>query len=191
PRLMNVAGDEFVGTNGAGAFNQTAGTNRLFADVFGGHLIVGAGASGSGSYNLSGTGSLVADVSETIGQNGAGIFTQTGGTNVAGQEMDIAAKPGSTGTYALGGGSLFVKDLLVGGVLLATGGTGTLSVSGTGVLTIPTGGVLFTREGSTVNLTGGAINTPVFACDLGPSQFHWTGGTLNLTSDITWDSFDS
>ena len=80
-----TSNNEWVGVNGRGTIDQSAGTNTIAAGA--GFLDVGVyGPSpglfgGNGTYNLSGTGALVANTNEYIGDGGTGVFNQTGGSN--------------------------------------------------------------------------------------------------------------
>src|SRR6185436_18828575 len=76
-----TASNEWVGAsfNGRGTFEQSAGMNTIAAGA--GFLDVGVFAGSTGTYNLSGTGALVANTHEYIGDVGTGVFNQTGGSN--------------------------------------------------------------------------------------------------------------
>ena len=113
---MNVTGGlEIVGVSGTGIFNQAGGTNlpTLELNVGGqtGNLIYSflfpAGPA-YGAYNLSG--GLLSTGLENVGPAGTGIFTQTGGTNVAGTiYLGGAVNNGfvrTPGTYNFAGGLL-------------------------------------------------------------------------------------
>jgi len=184
---LSVAYREIIGSATSGTFNQSGGTNNV-----GDFLSLGAAATGTGTYTLSG-GTLTAP-SEAIGASGVGNFIQTGGTQTINtNRISIAASPGSSGTFTLSGGVTNVPGssnyVVVGGIDQSLpGGTGVLNVSGTGVLNI--GGLLqiVTSGASAVNLSGGTINTPALNFNSQPSRFHWTGGTLNLMSNITFDA---
>ncbi len=129
PLAANV---EFIGWSGTGAFNQSGGTNTV-----GTTLLLGYLGGSSGSYNLSGTGSLSAGY-ETIGLYGTGAFTQSGGTNTVGM-MTVASQAGSSGTYTLNGGTLNAGNIYDGA------GTST-----------------FNLDGGTLNLTGSSITLDNF-----------------------------
>ncbi len=103
-----AAATEYVGYDGTGTYTQTGGDNIVNG------LYLGYLETGNGIYNLSGTGSLLAD-NETISRHGSGTFNQTGGTNEA-NFIAIASAAGSdtsgtTGTYNLCGGSLSVDNM--------------------------------------------------------------------------------
>ena len=171
-----------VGLESAGTFNQSGGTNNAY-------FLNMAGAVGvTGTYTLSGTG-VVNSQRESIGVFGNAIFTQTGGTNnINGDYLTIAAEAASTSTYNLSGGLLNITTNTFGDAdcIVGSAGTGVLNVSGDGILTIADTLQIGT-PGSAINLSGGTINTA--ALNFGsPTRFHWTGGKLNLTSSVTWDS---
>ena len=75
---------EEIAINGTGIFYQTGGTNSISNS-----LEMGYGQYGSGTYDLSGTGSLSANV-EDIGYSlfGRGYFNQSNGTDTT-QETSI------------------------------------------------------------------------------------------------------
>src|SRR2546421_3893980 len=187
---LNVNNLEVVGNSGSGSFNQTAGTHALMGNEFIGYaaggtgaftqsggthtigstsatrsLHIGESAGSSGSYNLSGTGSLTVTSDEIIGVSGTGSFTQSGGTHTLGSQTQttffhLGKFAGSSGSYQLSGGDLIdysVEEFGINGpaTFVQTGGThtvGTLarpramtvgmftpssySLSGTGVLMV-------------------------------------------------------
>ena len=115
-------------------------------------MLVGSTASGSGAYNLNGTGQITG-YHEDIG---IGSFTQSGGTNSF-DILSVGVWPGVTGTYSLsgsgqlsmywehigvgfGGLGLFTQsggtNSVVGDLLLGfdVGSSGTYSLSGSGLL---------------------------------------------------------
>ena len=49
----------------------------------------------------------------------------------------------------------------------------------------------YNTAGTSVNLNGGTINAQKLNFNGTPSLFHWTSGTLNITSDVAFDSFAS
>jgi hypothetical protein len=127
-QTLTAAGFEFVGGYGTGSFTQNGGTNTV------GTLYLANGYASTGTYNLSGTGSLTAD-DEFLGINnhyGPAIFTQSGGTNTVTHDLYLAYDTAGTGTYTLNGGTLNVSDNIVDGSGLSTFilNGGTLTVSG-------------------------------------------------------------
>ena len=94
-------------------------------------MYLGYRTTGTGSYNLSGTGSL-SSYWQYIGYSGTGTFSQSGGTNSA-TYLQLGVNAGATGTYNLGGGQLLASNESVGnsgtGAFTQTGGTNTVSSS--------------------------------------------------------------
>ena len=73
---------ECAGFEAAGAIRQTGGTNTVVV------LDIGLNAEADGTYELTGTGRLEADL-ETVGAWGTGIIRQTGGTNALDPPHDL------------------------------------------------------------------------------------------------------
>jgi hypothetical protein len=128
----------YVGEWGRGAVDQLSGsvsTTRLY---------LGQETGSSGTYTLSGNGTLAVSNDELIGDNGAGAFTQTGGTHTVAGTLYLGFDLGGSGTYTLSGGSLQAADDGFG-LALARYGTGDFDQSGgqvdlgTGTLTIGMG----------------------------------------------------
>ena len=149
-------------------------------------LVVGFEAGAMGTFNLI-SGTLSSQGDEHIGQLGTGTFNQTGGTNtITSGNLVVGAFAGSVGTYTLSAGSTSTSN----NVMIGPAGIGVLTVSGTGVLTTKSLQVIRspTTPGTVVNLSGGTINATALNFNGTPAVFNWTGGTLTLTSDVTWDS---
>jgi hypothetical protein len=177
--------NENIGCDGTGYFNQSGGANTTT------YLGIGGGPTGGGTYTLTGNGSLEAYGYEQLGgdYNTAGIFNQSGGTNIFGSELDIGPTSNSIGNYSLSGGTATTGgSVYVGGMHNGSGGEGLLTVCGTGVLNVSGGLVVYNTTGSTISLSGGTINTAALDFNGVPSLFNWTSGTLNLTSSVTFDS---
>ena len=125
----------------SGTLSQSSGSNTV------GTLILAANPGTTGTYQLSGTGSLQA-TNEIIGESGGasydactfgcsvnvpagvGSFTQSGSsTNTVGTLTIVAAGSGASGSYALLGGTLNATNLNVnqGGTFDQSGGTTTVS----------------------------------------------------------------
>jgi hypothetical protein len=147
---LNASVAEFVGYITQGTFNQSGGANVTPV------LALGVLApTSSGAYNLSG-GTLQTD-SETIGNLGSGVFTQTGGSHTINGTSGffLAGATGSTGNYTLTAGTLtvpnastyvgyaanatfvqsggsFVSSNALGGIYLGynSGASGTVTLSG-------------------------------------------------------------
>jgi hypothetical protein len=165
---------EDVGNGAAGAVNQSGGTNAVSV------LFVGNGH-GTGTYTLNGNGTLTAAGGEVIGNSGNAVFIQSAGTNTVTSEVDIASSAGVSASYTLGGsGALNVTgNLYLGGSSTGAGGGGALNISG-GTASISGSLTTWNTSGTMLNLAGGtlSVGSLLFA---GPSQFSWTGGTLNIT----------
>jgi fibronectin-binding autotransporter adhesin len=156
------APSEVIGNIGAGSFTQSGGTNTVYnAGYF---LFFGYNPTGIGTYNLSGSGMLNVTPPETIGYQGTGVFTQSGGTHTAAGGLYLAAANGSAGTYNLNGGLLRVSALSKGG------GTATFNFGG-GTL----GSVAPWSSSLNINLTGTA----------GPGTIDTTGGNISLSGNLT------
>lgn len=116
---------QYVGYSGTGAFTQSNGTNSTP------NLYLGDNSGSGGSYNLSG-GSLAAP-SESIGyNNGAGTFTQSGGTNASSTvSIGTGYLTKSTGSYYLSGGLLSAQTENLGfqttGAFTQSGGNNSIS----------------------------------------------------------------
>ena len=120
------------------------------------------------------------------------MFSQSGGAQTVVQDLQIGASANSNGTYNLSGGTAAIggglNGVYVGGGHNTAGGTGVLTVSGTGDLSTTTSLTVYNTAGSGVNLSGGAIHTAALNLNGSPSRFNWTGGTLELTTSVTFDS---
>jgi len=119
---------EYIG-DGSGAkggvFNHSGGTNTV-SDYFS----IGDDPGSTGTYNLSGTGILnltgsTVEFGMTVGNNGIGIFNQTGGTLNGNRKVKIGRY--STGTYTVSGGMMNAFRVEVSD---NTSGSGTFRVTG-------------------------------------------------------------
>jgi fibronectin-binding autotransporter adhesin len=193
---LSAGGPEYVGLNGTGIFTQNSITDQNSNTIASGyHLYLGYNVGSTGTYNLTSVdGSIAANGNEYVGFNGNGTFNQSSGTNTiaAGGILAIANSSGSSGTYALSGGTLIAPTVYVGGNTGGAGGAGVLSVSAGGTLT--TSGTLkvYDTAGSAVNLSGGTINVGAIDLSGNFTRLHWTSGTLHLTnSGVTIDDSPS
>ena len=176
--------EERIGSSGTGIFNQSGGTNTTTASI-----ILGFTGSSSGTYTLSS--GVVHAFSEALGYQATatGTFNQTGGTNTGSTDLSLGVNTNATGTYNLSGGSaIFGGNAYVAGNAGVVGGSGVLNVSGTGALTLGSALAIFNRPNTSVNFSGGTINAATLNFNGLPSLFNWTGGKLNLTSSVTFDS---
>jgi T5SS/PEP-CTERM-associated repeat protein len=113
--------NEAVGFAGAGTMTQTGGVNLMNV---GGELFVGDLAGSTGTYLLSGTGSLTVTGYEYVGNSGNGNLIQSGGAHLA-QTVLVANGSMSTGNIALSAGTFSDLQDFIG-----VGGSGTFNQSG-------------------------------------------------------------
>ena len=164
----------YLGYTNGGVFNQTGGTNTVSGSLVVGTstAITGAlpGGAGTGTYNLSGTGTLAA-ATESIGDGSTGTFNQSGGTNTVSGTLSIGRGGNGTfnqsggintagtlsldGTYKLNGGTL-----VPGSVTSSNGGAGTFNFNG-GTLRASGNNANFLQGLAVANVQGGGaiINT--------------------------------
>jgi fibronectin-binding autotransporter adhesin len=161
-----------VGVNGAGTFNQSAGSSLAA------NLRMGSGSASTGIWNLSGTGQLSVVTSTVIGGSGAGSFTQTGGTFTSSGNLALGEQVVGKGTYTLNGASaeLHAQSVTVGssgaGTFIQSAGTHTVSGSlGVGSSGDTSTGI-YTLSGGTLQSTGTERIGGV-----GVGVFNQTGGT--------------
>ena len=113
-----------IGPTGTGTMNQSGGTvNTTFLTE---------GFSGTGTYNLSGTGTI-SSYSESVGYAGTGTFNQSGGTHTIASDLRVGVQystnsPGN-GTYNLSNGLLNSGNTFVG-----QGETGSIVVTDSGTV---------------------------------------------------------
>ena len=140
---------------------------------------LGVNDAANGTYNLSGSGTLLT-ASEEIGQRGTAIFTQSGGTHTAAGTIYLAQRGGNA-TYTLSGGSLSAGTEVIGDV-----GTGTFTQSaGTNTITDT---LNFSSDGGkgTYNLKGGTLVLDgIRTGSTGTSTFNFNGGTLQASASST------
>jgi hypothetical protein len=163
---------QYVGYSGTGVFKQTGGVNEVRPNKLGmfGNLILGSEASGSGIYELSGTGRLSAKTA-VIGQKGSGTFTQMGGTFAVTDQLLLAAEAGSSGNYNLREGNLTAGSIQVNsdGSFNQSAGTATSNLENRGSFT-----------GSGGNLVGRITNFGIF--NVGGS---YTASAMSNHADFT------
>jgi len=174
---LTVNGYETVGHIGVGFFNQSGGTNTISGEN---GLFLGFNPGSTGTYGLSGSGTLAANANETVGYKGAGVFNQSGGTNTIGgsHNLILAYNTGSSGAYTLSGGSAIITgSVFVGGSSSTAGGTGTLTVSNTGQLTVD--GAVKVYGAGRVNINGGT--TTIGSLSIA------SGGVVNVNGALIID----
>lgn len=186
------AGTEYIGrsntTGNIALFAQTGGTNEVAAS---GSLYIGYSANSTGAYTLSGTGVLALDsiAKLTVGNQGTGVFTQSGGTvtdPTSSATVIVGGTSGSSGTYNLNGGSLTASTEDVGfqnsstntALFAQTGGTN--AISNFGVLVIGNAAQssgTYTLSGSGVLGAGSGVD--IYVGDNGTGTFIQSGGAVS------------
>ncbi|MCF7847894.1 MAG: hypothetical protein K9M45_03500 [Kiritimatiellales bacterium] len=156
------------GGNGAvGNFDLSGGTvNATNLDV-----LVGNGAGGNGTLNISGTGTFNAM-----------------GTGTAG-EIQIANNASGTGTVNATGGTLITRNLQVGSV---AGGIGILVVDGAAVVNVGNALNVAYNGTGTATIKGGTVNVDILRVANQPSATSGgtliiEGGTVNVGTDKVGD----
>ncbi len=172
---LTVNGNEYIGYNGTGTFNQSGGSHTV-----GGDLYLGYSAGSTGTYNLSGdptTSTLTVNGTEYIGYNGTGTFTQSGGTNAG--RLFLGENSGSSGTYNLSDGQLLTPWEYIG-----ISGNGTFNqTGGTNYAGYDFGLGLSSGSSGTYNLSGGQLSSSMEEVGFsGSGTFNQTGGTNTLLS---------
>ena len=180
-----TAQNGYVAWSLGGTFTQSGGTATLgdFTGLSGG-LYVGYNAGASGTYNLSGSGTLAA-LNAYVGYNGSGAVVQSGGTSNIGSATSgvgalyIGCNPGSSGSYTLtNAGALSAISEYVGssgtGAFIQSGGSNTVS---TGNLWI---GYNLNSSGSYTLTGSGALSANMLTVgSSGSGTFIQSGGTIN------------
>ena len=124
----------FIGASGAGTARQSGGAN-LVLGYYGVGLRLANNSGATGTYQLTGTGRLQTYL-EQIGEQGVGIFNQSGGTNLA-NYLHVADF--ASGTYNLTGAILVLNALTTGNGMSPNFnfGGGVLQASGSFATTVP------------------------------------------------------
>ena len=122
--LYAASSSESIGVYGTGSLTQTGGSN-IVTGANG--LCLGCSSSNSyGSYTLSGNSYLYTPY-ESVGNQGQGNFTQTGGTHSVGGGLYLGYSSSSYGSYTFSAGSLSAAFEYVGyqgaGNFTQSGGT--------------------------------------------------------------------
>ncbi len=169
-----------------GVFNHSGGSNSV-----GSGLVIASNIGSTGTYTLSGGGTLTVAQSETIGSNGKGIFNHTGGThtiNATATSFRLGANAGSSGTYNLSGSAVLTSNAPASiggqglGEFIQNGGTHTI-LGTSHNLTI---GNSATAPVATYTLNSGNLavsQSAVIVGNTGPATFTQTGGS-NSTSSL-------
>jgi T5SS/PEP-CTERM-associated repeat protein len=154
-----------------------------------GPTIIAQNAGSQGRVYVRGEGAAIECNWVEVGREGGGELTvENGGSVSTTGDFNIAVNPGGTGTMNVNdGGTVFAATgVHVGGWWNAAGGAGDLNVDG-GTLNVPWPLHIWNAPGNAVNLRSGTINTSALNFDGNPSLFRWTGGTLHITSSVTFD----
>lgn len=173
----------FVGNIGTGVFNQSGGSHTLTGTGFSDGLYVGYINGSSGTYNLSGTSSVLTSTNSYVGFSGTGMFTQTNGMHTVSAKFSLGDQMTGSGTYALSAGTLSTQsDTIVGGQ-----GTGIFNQSGgsfntnSGALFLGyIGGAtgMFTLSGGTLSASATTVGRS------GTGTFNQTAGTHTLAGNL-------
>ena len=195
---LNTFGTEIIGqhSGGNGTFNQTSGRHTLGSAANPNSAIyLGFDNGSTGTYLLSGAGSLNVFGAEKAGYSGNGIFNQSGGTNNVGSSSAFSfltiSGNGGAGTYLLSGSgvlNVFGSETIGGpgaGTFNQSGGTHNVGVPGTFFTTS-----LFVGDGGIGNylLSGnGVLNVSGVETvgNAGAGTFNQTGGTHLLNGTLT------
>jgi T5SS/PEP-CTERM-associated repeat protein len=142
--------NEYVGFSGTGTFNHTGGSHTVNASAGGSLFSVGHNAGSTGTYNLSGTGTLSTATSQVIGYAGIGTFNQSGGTNTInpGHALLVGYDPGSIGNYTIS--NTGVVSIISGNQYIGRAGAGTLSILSGGTVS---------SDYAEIGTTAGALGT--------------------------------
>ena len=148
-----------IGRFGTGAMYHTGGAFTVSGDMRIGSGTYGVTA-GSGRYEMAGATAILSAGNVLVGDDGKGVFQQTGGSVTVSGAMRIGAQASGNGEYRIGGGSLRANALEVG-----VGGVGTFavadasaSVTVTDRLTLGQNGALDLAPGTVIHMTGSAVD---------------------------------
>ena len=189
-RAVIAAQNLFVGLNGTGVFTHSGGTTMITATGTG-VLDVGTFAGAQGTYNLSNAGQVMSNNTEYIGDQGIGLFNQTGGTNtIVGSDKDLFSgfAAGSNGTYSISAGTLTIgDDLIIGG-----SGTGIMTISGTANVSVNENtswaSIRVTRSRSTMERCGSIRSTSSAHSNTSPAQSSCPALALSAEMPPSWNS---
>jgi fibronectin-binding autotransporter adhesin len=190
--LYNSLGSDYVGVTGAGTVVQTGGGNYIGTST--GTLYLGYAVGSTGSYSLQG-GTLETAGDEVVAYNGSGSFTQStssGNTLNGCLDLYIGYSQGTTGSYALQGGTLAVSGnenegyygsstFVQSGGMHTVGGYLTISNDASGVDST------YTLTGGTLAVTGletVAENSLSTATFIQTGGLHMVGG-LEMATDTS------
>ena len=171
---LDVGWSGFGASGGRGDFAQTGGTTT----VTGAGLYVGVNPTDAGTYNLGGSGALVAMAPEVIGSSGPGALFQVGGSNTITGNNNLFLGFGATGfgIYRISAGTLSVANAIVVG----NSGTGALNIEGSAKVSAE---ALSINSSSGVTLNGGTLRFNTIGGAGGLSKIGYAAGTIQLAGD--------
>jgi hypothetical protein len=182
---FEVLGDTHVGYAGTGWIHQKGGSGRYSGD-----LSLGSQSNAVGTYTFD-KGAFNGD-KITVGNEGAGVFTQNGGDATA-DTMLIAADSSGSGGYGTGDGTMLVGSVYIGGRPdedggpPIAGGEGSMTVTGTAYVEVNgwTDNAIHLFPANHLNLGGGTLSlADEDALEFhGGGQVNFTFGTLELRRD--------
>jgi autotransporter-associated beta strand protein/T5SS/PEP-CTERM-associated repeat protein len=190
-----AAGDVFIGQNSGanGLVAQNGGFVSLHA-ASPNWLFVGRNAGSQGTYNLV-SGSLAEPNNEEIGYGGTGAFTQTGGTDTAGNVV-LGGQTGGSGTYSLNGGTLIARSVSGGpGASSFNFNGGTLQPSASNAAffqgftnaIVQNGGALIDTGGSNVTVAQSLFHDPSLGATSDGGLVKSGAGTLTFSGANTYN----
>ncbi|HVN43941.1 MAG TPA: hypothetical protein VMT66_01725 [Steroidobacteraceae bacterium] len=184
----------YIGNAGGGTFKQNdssvSGSASQSQVAVEGTLALGVAAGGSGSYDLSGTKSVLNASRLVIGDAGSGSFTQsdgavtiTAGAALGGMELGRAA--GGVGSYAMSGGTLDVnREALAGdptSLVVGDAGSGSFAQTGGEVTVQGTVTLGFAADGSgRYTLSGDASTLDADHLVIRNGSFTQSAGTVTI-----------
>lgn len=170
----DIYANVFVGVNGNGSITHSAGVFTVTTE-----LDLGYNSARTGTYNLSGTGTLAVK-NLYIGGSGVGSFTQTGGTVNATDAINLGATSGGAVTYSISAGVLNTPYLVVGDL-----GPATFTQSGGSVTTRSNfvQGFQFGGKAATYQFNAGTLTIPnVYSFTVNTGTFNFNGGVLQASA---------
>ena len=177
---------EYLGYSATGSFTQSGGTNNV--STFNSAFQLGAQPGSCGTYDLSGSGQLLAYY-EYVGYYGTGTFTQSGGDNSLGYKLVLGYNASSSGWYGLSGsGQLSATREEVGrsgtGSFTQTGGTNSVTSDALYVGLYPFTGL--NGSSGTYSLSGNSLLLTVntYVGDNSTGVFSQTGGTHSIAQSL-------
>ena len=173
-----TVGNQIVGYRGIGQFTQSGGSLTVTST-----FNIGTTDTGTGSYSLTATGTLVA-AAETISGPSA-LFTQSGGTHTVTGVLFLGGSGANSGTYNLSAGTLTAATLQLnpGGTFTQSGGTFTFST-----FNLAGGTFILRTIQNNVQVVGTLNNTGTFNASAGlldARLINNVGGKVSFTGPVT------